>query len=130
MECGKEPSDDKMGLMDAGTLILFGIILPTTDVYSDLAFITKLLSKGHINYALSMLAPVILSFLLLIPHWLRIEKTAKKRLGSLLFVILQIWPQTQAAKIVKMGLYDKNPLWRSKKDSMERDISSVGKVFL
>ena len=116
-----------MGIVDAIVLIVFGIILPTTDVYSDISFAMKLFWQGHPKYAWSMLTPVILSFLFMIVHWLRMESTVKKRLKSLPFLILQIWPQLQVCKILKMGLYDKNPQWRQRKDSMECEVSSVGK---
>ena len=116
-----------MGKGDAAVLVIFGLILPTTDIYSDISFAIKLFWNGHPRYAWSMLAPVILSFLFMIVHWLRVESTVKKRLKSLPFLILQIWPQVQVCKILKMGLYDKNTQWRTSKGSMERDVSSVGK---
>ena len=119
-----------MGKGDVVVLIIFGIILPTTDIYSDISFAVKLFWQGHPRYALSILAPVFLSFLFMIVHWLRMESTVKKRLKSLPFLILQIWPQIQVCKILKMGLYDKNLQWRKRKDSMDRDVSSVGKKFL
>ena len=115
-----------MSVADAIVLTMFGIILPTTDVYSDISFAMKLFWQGHPKYAWSMLAPVFLSFLFMIVHWLRMESTLKKRLKSLPFLILQIWPQVQVCKLLKMGLYDKNPRWRKKKETMDRDVSSVG----
>ena len=122
-----EPIEDKMGVVDAIVLIIFGIILPTTDVYSDINFSIKLYQFGQPRYAWSMLTPVFMSFLFMIVHWLRMESTLKKRLISLPFLILQIWPQAQVVKLLKMGLYEKNPQWRKRKDSMEREMSSVGK---
>ena len=44
------------------------------------------------------------------------------------FVILQIWPKIQIAKIVKLGVFDKRSQWRSMKNSMEREVSSVGEI--
>ena len=122
--------EDKMGAGDTVVLIIFGLILPTTDVYSDISFAVKLFWNGHPRYAWSMLTPVILSFLFMIVHWLRMESTLKKRLISLPFLILQIWPQVQVCKILKMGLYDKNQQWRKRKETMDRDVSSVGKNYL
>ena len=122
-----EPIEEKMGKGDAAVLVIFGLILPTTDIYSDISFAVKLFWNNHPRYACSILAPVILSFLFMIVHWLRMESTLRKRLISLPFLILQIWPQVQVCKILKMGLYDKNPQWKQRKDSMDRDVSSVGK---
>ena len=115
-----------MGKGDAAVLVMFGLILPTTDIYSDISFAVQIF-PDHPKYASSMLAPVVLSFLFMIVHWLRVESTMKKRLISLPFLILQIWPQVQVCKILKIGLYDKNPRWRERKDTMDRDVSSVGK---
>ena len=125
-----DPCEDKMGLVDVGVLVFFGIVLPTSDVYSDLSFAMKLFLEGQLTYAYSMLAPVLASFFFMIVHWLRIESTLKKRLKSLPFLILQVWPQVQVFKIIKMGLHDKNPQWRQRKDAMEREVSSVRKNLL
>ena len=119
-----------MVLVDVAVMVIFGIILPTTDVYSDISFAMKLFSEGQPKYAYSMLVPVLFSFLFMIVHWLRVESTLKKRLKSLPFLILQIWPQVQVCKIIKMGMYDKNPQWRQRKDCMEREVSSVGMKVL
>ena len=51
-----------MSPADAGVLILFGIVLPTTDIYSDITFALKLFGNGHQKYACSMQAPVTVSF--------------------------------------------------------------------
>ena len=125
-----EPIEDKMGKGDVIIFMIFGLILPTTDIYSDISFAVKLFWNNHPRYTWSMLTPVILSFLFMIVHWLRMESSVKKRLKSLPFLILQIWPQVQVCKILKMGLYSKNPQWRQRKDSMDREISSVGKYLL
>ena len=119
----------EMTCKDAFPLIAFGILLPTLDIFTDIKFAMRLFSKGHPKFAWSMLAPVIISFSFMTLHWLRMESTIKKRLKSLPFLIMQVWPQVQVLKIIKMGCCDKNPQWRQRKESMERDITSLGKNF-
>ena len=105
-----ESVEDKMGIGDVAVLVIFGIILPTADVYSDISFALKLCWLGHPKYACSMLAPVILSFLFMIVHWLRMESTMKKRLISLPFLIFQIWPQVQT-RLPKLKYHLRDGFW-------------------
>ena len=84
----------------------------------------------RVHFVIPITTLALLWFLFMIVHWLRMESTLKKRLISLPFLILQIWPQVQICKLLKMGLYDKHPQWRQRKDSMEREVSSVGKNWL
>lgn len=119
-------SQHEMKSKDAFLLIFLGILLPTSDVYSDLAFAYRLYGDGHYRFAVAMISPVILSFVLLVFHWKRIEKTLWDRLISFPYLFFQIWPQRQVYKILKMGLRDKDPLWKQACDKMEREVSSLG----
>ena len=70
-------------------LIIFGILLPTFDNYSDLIFSHSLLTgnyeawgtpKPQPIYGSVMLIPILVTTLFVIPHWLKREDSIKKRL--------------------------------------------------
>ena len=76
-------------------LIIFGILLPTFDNYSDLIFSHSLLTgnfktwsspgrphtpKPQPIYGSVMLIPILVTTLFVIPHWLKREDSTKKRL--------------------------------------------------
>ena len=71
-------------------LIVFGIVLPTFDNYSDLIFSHSLLTgnfevrggtpKPQPIYGSVMLIPIVVTTLFVIPHWLKREDSTKKRL--------------------------------------------------
>ena len=138
-----------------GKLIVFGILLPSFDVYSDLAFSYALISgtyepcpKGKIyysgtsvetectgiaepqpNYGKVMLIPIMLATLFTIPHWLKRENTLRKRLYTLPLLLGQFWPQWQVIKILRL-MTKRNPQWQTEKKNLEKEVSSLGKVNL
>ena len=72
-------------------LIVFGIVLPTFDNYSDLIFSHSLLTGNYETvywitpkpqpiYGSVMLIPIVVTTLFVIPHWLKREDSTKKRL--------------------------------------------------
>ena len=92
----------------ASTLVVFGILLPSFDTYSDLAFSYSLISgtyepykahrlmgkvTKHPIYGSVMLIPIILVSLFTIPHWFRREKSLVKRVLTFPLLIGQLWPQ-------------------------------------
>ena len=71
--------------------IVFGIVLPTFDNYSDLIFSHSLLTGNYEAFSFStpkpqpiygsvMLIPIVVTTLFVIPHWLKREDSTKKRL--------------------------------------------------
>ena len=70
-------------------LIVFGIVLPTFDNYSDIVFSYSLLTGNYEAngpaepqpiYGSVMLIPILVTTLFVIPHWLKREDSTKKRL--------------------------------------------------
>ena len=72
-------------------LIIFGIVLPTFDNYSDLIFSHSLLTGNYESwitptpepqpiYGSVILIPILVTTLFVIPHWLKREDSTKKRL--------------------------------------------------
>ena len=84
-------------------LIVFGIVLPTFDNYSDLIFSHSLLTGNYKSwrtrtpepqpiYGSVMLIPIVVTTLFVIPHWLKREDSTKKRLLTFpLLLGMVIW---------------------------------------
>ena len=122
---------------DGCLMIVFGILLPSFDVYSDIAFSYDLISgtykpwhgkaKQHRVYGSVMLIPIALATLFVIPHWLKRENTLKKRLLTFPLLIGQFWPQWQVIKVLRL-MKKRNPQWRIEKEKLEKEVSSLGKT--
>ena len=130
-------------------LIVFNILLPSFDVYSDLAFSSSLIrgtykpscekwTPGYPNckptkhpiFGTMMLIPIILATLFIIPHWLKRENTALKRILTFPIVVCQFWPQLQVIKVLKLMKERRTKKWREEKEKLEKEVSSLGNDFL
>ena len=109
--------------------MLFGICLPSWDVYSDVAFIINLFVSDHPNFASMMFGPLTASILFTIPHWWRSEDTWFRRMVTLPLLLGLCWPQYRAVRILVLGLCMKVSYWRKEKDVIDKDVSSIGKTF-
>ena len=120
---------DKLPTSDAILIVLFGICLPSWDVYSDVAFIINLFVSDHPNFASMMFGPLTASILFTIPHWWRSEDTWFRRMVTLPLLLGLCWPQYRAVRILVLGLCMKVSYWRKEKDVIDKDVSSIGKTF-
>ena len=111
-------------------LIIFGILLPSFDVYSDIAFSISLCFGQSLPLLGSIfLIPVALTTFFTIPKWWKREKTLKQKLFTFPLLIGQLWPQWEALKVIRMIWKSKNQ-WKEEKKKMEVEISSLGKQTL
>ena len=101
-------------------MALFDVGLPTLDVYSDLSLIIPWLIAGHWIYGLSMTIPLLLQFVSTIYKWIKIEKREDKK-WSWIFLILQLWPQLTAIRVIKL-LYKNDPSANDKKKEFNSEV--------
>ena len=123
---------------DVLEIVATKFILPTFDVYSDISLIETILSTEQElepkrqrllhHTVFIMIGFLVLSFLMMIPHYLRAEKSWKQRLATILLLFLQIWPQYRAARLLWFAFVriDIEKCLREKL-ILERDLSHVGK---
>ena len=125
-------------------LIVFNILLPSFDIYSDIAFSSSLLSgtyepycsyrnckpTKHPIFGSMMLVPIILTTLFIIPHWLKREDTTLKRILTFPLLVGQFWPQWQVLKVLKLIKERRTREWREEKEKLEKEVSSLGNNFL
>ena len=129
------------GLVELGA----GVVLPTFDVYSDVSLIELLLSivpnsdddDAHVglklmvaNFGKIMTIPIILSTLFILPHWLKFEKSLKKRLMTLPLVLFQLYPQYRSMRVLWWAFIKKNTSQCLKEKHVnDCSLSYVGKFF-
>ena len=97
-------------------LIMTEIVLPSVDVISDLLLIFKLTlyddeRNNDFNYntiGYMMIIPLVLSTMLLVPHWWKQERILKIRLLTAPLLLLQCWPQYRAFRILWLRFIKKN----------------------
>jgi hypothetical protein len=95
----------------------FHVILPTGDVYTDLALSTKLYANKHYIWASSLLVPFLINYTLSWIAWFNSEKQKK---FTWIAALLGCYPQLVAARIIwlfwtqpKKGVREKKHLERN-----------------
>ena len=115
-----------------------GVVLPTVDVYSDLFLVVKMLTiklpdhckdeqATHEQLAAAMLTPPIISWLFVTYQWFKNEVGTKCKLMTLPFLLLQVYPQWKALKVLYYGKWKKQRGWQKVKEEWETGITHIGK---
>ena len=130
---------EEMGLFSTLLLFATGVCLPSSDVYSDIAFATSLLSGNfykdeactskstHPKYALAVLAPVLLSWMFVAKQWYQIEQGVKQKSTTLPLLILQCYPQYRALRVLYHAKWRETKGWQRMKEAWEMEISHLGR---
>ena len=81
------------------TIIIFDVIFPTWDVFSDLSLIINWLWNSHTTYAIFVSIPLLCKFLFICYKWYMIEKRKK---WTWILLLAQIWPQWRSARVARL----------------------------
>ena len=118
-------------------ILIFKLCLPTFDVYSDVGTAYELFtldtrptSRKNLFTALGSctILFMVLGLIFTIPHYLRNERTWKRRLITLPFLLALCWPQFKAVEVLWIAFVLKDAdLFEQRMFSMELEISQVGK---
>ena len=104
----------------------FSLLLPTGDVFSDIFFTYKLFLKGHYKFGACSLVPPSISWLMTAIQWFKTEsKENRPKLKTLPLLILQVYPQWRALRVLYYGI-KKDPRWRKMKEEFDIGISHIG----
>ena len=115
------------------------ITLPTVDVLTDWLSIIKVFTYPRtwkrtelhaVGYA--MICVMVLSLIMTIPHFLRVEKTLRQRLKALPFLLLPggCWPQYRGLRLLWLAHWTKNESkLKVEQKEEEETLSHVGKKF-
>ena len=126
-------------------MLATGVFLPTSDVYSDLLFVGWLFhgnyyadedceKRGivvlpHPRFGSVMLIPLLLSWILVMRQWYKTERGMKKKLETLPLLILQVYPQWRALRVLYYAKWKKHWGWPKMKDEWETGITHIGMYY-
>ena len=85
----------------------------------------QILLKYKLIYTL---APVMLSFVFTIPQWWKIENDKQKKIYTLPWLLLLLWPQYRVARLLYYG-FKKSSSYSKERSIYDKDINSLGKTF-
>ena len=132
-----------MPFLTAILMIVFGIILPSVDIYSDGCFSLKMFTFNGTRFNLTtfeyeqagsqpiygtvILIPLLISTSFTLYHWWRLETKWWHKLLTLPLVLVQFWTQYRTIRILILGLWYQISAWRTEKKVFEKDLGSLGK---
>ena len=127
---------------DALMIVATKIVLPTMDIITDILTIENVLSitmttNRYLNQSeieiihtigYLMVFFVLLSYVMVLPSFFRVEKTGKQRLKALPFLLFSSWPQYRGMRLLYWAYIDQNPdKLAYEKLLFEQDLSHIGK---
>ena len=115
-------------MKDVVLTFVFGVCTPSFDIYSDLALIIELL-PNHPDLSFALACPMIASTVFILPHWWQLEQTMHKKIYTFPLVILQFYYQYKMIQVLYLGIYKKDKQWKQQKDTLLKDVSSIGKIY-
>ena len=114
-------------------IIATKITLPTVDVVTDALSINKVFSYKYRTAELqavgfAMICVMVLSLIMTIPHFLRVEKSWRQRLKGLPFLMLSSWPQYRGFRLLWLAHWKKNETkFKVEQKEFEQNLSHIGK---
>ena len=135
-------------------MLATGVCLPTFDVYSDMVFVFWLFKGGyyvyhsplkgdsyvremcptmvppHPKFGATMLTPLLLSWVVVATQWHKAERGLKQKLITLPLLILQVYPQWRALRVLYFAKWKKKGGWEKMKEEWETGITHIGKYVV
>lgn len=105
-------------------ILLIHITLPTWDCVNDLKIASIAISEGHHRWGCSLIAPILLNFCFTTYVWSRFDNAGEKR-WSWLFLVLMVWPQWRACKVMYEIVWRGDSSGFVAKEKYKRDIACL-----
>ena len=127
-------------------LLASGVLLPTSDVYSDIFLSIKLFGGNYYRYDQNgtmcehmvpphpefgslVLVAFLLSWLFVTIQWFKTEHGFKQKLKTLPFLVCQVYPQWRALRVLYYAKWKRDMVWQKMKEEWETGISHIGKLL-
>ena len=123
---------------DALMILATKICLPTIDIVTDCLTVENVFVLANTTTA-STLAPtlfgigyamiffLVLSFVLMLPQYFRVEKTRRQKLKALPFLLTSTWPQYRGSRLLWWSFVNENDeKCQVEKRDFEQEISHIG----
>ena len=135
---------EDMPLGAALILLASGVLLPTSDVYSDIFLSIKLFGGNYHRYDQNgtmceemvpphpafgafVSASLLLSWLFVTILWLKTEHGFMQKLKTLPLLMCQMYPQWRALRVLYYAKLKRDNRWQRMKEEWETGISHIGK---
>ena len=109
-------------------LVVFNIILPTIDSFSDMYFCGKLATSNFRSsgtWAILVALPVFLNFVFTVAAFRKSPYPSRwKKWVEKVALLVQVWPQYFALTII-VDIINKKPGWEAKREYFNRNISTI-----
>jgi len=107
-------------------MLFFSVLLPTGDLFSDIIFTTQLFQKGHYKFGACSIVPLSISWMMIAVQWFKTESKEKRhKLKTLPLLLLQVYPQWRALRVLYYGKIKRDPRWRKMKEKFDIGISHL-----
>ena len=105
--------------------VIFGIILPTADTFSDVNFAISAFSTQNYRIGVVMILPVTANLVFNFYLWKTTDfDTGKEKRFSWMLVMLNVWPQYQVLKLIASILKnDEN--WKERQRKIKMELSYI-----
>ena len=133
---------------DALMILATKICLPTIDVVTDCLTVKNVFAMASIFAASSdtwknemvptlfaigyaMIFFLVLSFVLVLPQYFRVERTQRQKLKALPFLLTSTWPQYRGSRLLWWSYVDENDeKCQAEKTDFEQEISHIGEFII
>ena len=132
---------------DALMILATKICLPTIDIVTDCLTVENVFAMGTefasskysshrgmaptlfgIGYA--MIFFLVLSFVLMLPQYFRVERTRRQKWKALPFLLTSTWPQYRGSRLLWWSYVNKNDdKCQAEKTDFEKEISHIGEFI-
>ena len=132
---------------DALMILATKICLPTVDIVTDCftvmhvfamanelesAYYTVRKEMAPILFGIgcAMIFFLVLSFILMLPQYFRVEKTGRQKLKALPFLLTSTWPQYRGSRLLWWSYVNENDeKCQAEKTDFEQEISHIGEFI-
>ena len=124
---------------DALMILATKICLPTIDIITDCLTVENVFtiaagfsSQSELGQTLfgigyAMIFFIVLSFVLMLPQYFRVERTRRQKLKALPFLLTSTWPQYRGSRLLWWTYVNENDeKCRAEKTDFEQEISHIG----
>ena len=127
---------------DALMILATKICLPTIDIITDCLTVENVFtiaagfsSQSELGQTLfgigyAMIFFIVLSFVLMLPQYFRVERTQRQKLKALPFLLTSTWPQYRGSRLLWWSYVNENDeKCQTEKTDFEQEISHIGEFI-
>ena len=108
-------------------LTVVNVFTIATELESSTYFVERGLAPTLFAIGYAMIFFLVLSFVIMLPQYFRVEKTGRQKLKALPFLLTSTWPQYRGSRLLWWSYVNENDeKCRTEKTDFEQEISHIG----